>query len=222
MSSLLTWWTWYVTNQWLSISRTSYNDFMILRMLFEIISKCLINSTNEWTKKSRFNDVIDWTYVWIMFLKYRFMFEKTTMKYTIRRSLIHWMIDDEINIKFLFWSLNVCITSRDFSNALSMSKCLISFTNRELKMRTSSDTSFLFTDWKTFFSMKSLIFFCLNAANWERAMCTIESSLNATTNSEIEIRSKARSTIVLNTKLKYAIDAKYFRNRSRSRLNKFE
>jgi hypothetical protein len=51
-------------------------------------------------------------------------------------------------------------------------------------------------------------------------MCIIESSLNATANSEIEAR--AESTIVLNTKLKYEVDAKYFRNRSRSRLNEFD
>jgi hypothetical protein len=211
-----------VTNQWLSISRTSYNDFIILKMLFAIISRYLINLTNERTKKSRFNDVIDWTYVWKMFLRYRFIFEKTTMKHSIKDWLTRWMIDDWVNIKFLFWSLNVCITNRDFSNALSMLKCLISSTNRKLKMRTSNDTSFLFIDWKTFFSMRSLIFFCLNAANWEKAMCTIESNLNATTSSEIEMRSKTRSTIILNTKLKYAINAKYFRNRSRSRLNEFE
>jgi hypothetical protein len=191
-------------------------------MLFETISRCLINSTDERTKKSRFNDVIDWTYVWIMFLRCKFMFKKTTMRYTIKRWLTRWMIDDWVNIKFLFWSLNVCITNRDFSNALSMPRCLISFTNRELKMRTSNDTSFLFIDWKTFFSMRSLIFFCLNAANWKKAMCTIESNLNATTNSEIEVKSRTKSTIVLNTKLKYAIDAKYFRDRSRSRLNEFE
>jgi hypothetical protein len=220
MSSLLTWWAWYVTNQWLSISKTSYSDFIILKMLFETISRCLINSTDERTKKSRFSDVTDWTYVWIMFLRNRFMFEKTTMRHTIRRWLIRWMIHDWVNIKFLFWSLNVCITSRDFSNALSMSRCLISSTNRELKMRTSNDTSFLFIDWKTSFSMRSLISFCLDSANWERAMCMIESNLNATANSEIEAR--ARSTVVLNTKLKYAVDAKYFRDRSRSRLDEFE
>jgi hypothetical protein len=48
----------------------------------------------------------------------------------------------------------------------------------------------------------------------------IESSLNATANSEIE--AKAESTAVLNTKLKYAVDARYFRDRSRSRLNEFD
>jgi hypothetical protein len=189
-------------------------------MLFETISRCLINSTDERTKKSRFNDVIDWTYVWIMFLRYRFTFEKTTMRHTIKRWLTRWMIDDWVNIKFLFWSLNVCITNRDFSNALSMSKCLISSTNRELNMRTSNDTSSIFTDWKTSFSMRSLISFCLNAANWKSAICTIESSLNAAANSEIEAR--AKSTVVMNTKLKYAIDARCFRNRSRSRLDEFE
>jgi hypothetical protein len=217
MSSLLTWWAWYVTNQWLSISRTSYNDFIVLRMLFETISRCLINLTNERTKKSRFNDVIDWTYVWMMFFRYRFIFEKTTMRHTIKRWLTCWIVDDWINTKFLFWSLNVCITNRNFSNALSISRCLISFTNRKLNMRTSNDTSFLSIDWKTFFLMRSLIFFCLNSANWEKAMCMIESSLNATASSEIE--AKAKSTVVLNTKLKYAVDARYFRDRSRSRLN---
>jgi hypothetical protein len=191
-------------------------------MLFESMSKCLINSTDERTKKSRFNDVINWTYVWVMFLRYKFIFEKTKMRHTIKRWLTRWIIDDWVDIKFLFWSLNVCITSRDFTNTLSMSRCLISFTNRKLKMRTSNDTSFLFIDWKTFFSMRLLIFFCLDAANWEKAMCTIKSNLNATANNEIEVRSKAKSTIVLNTKFKYAVDAKYFRNRSRSRLNEFE
>jgi hypothetical protein len=142
------------------------------------------------------------------------------MRHTIRRWLTRCIVNDWINIKFLFWSLKVCTTSRDFSNVLSISRCLISFTNRKLNMRTSNDTSFIFIDWKTSFSMRSLISFCLNAANWESAICTIESNLNATTSNEIE--AKARSTIVLNTKLKYAIDAKCFRDRSRSRLNEFE
>jgi hypothetical protein len=48
----------------------------------------------------------------------------------------------------------------------------------------------------------------------------IELSLETTANSEIE--AKAKSTVVLNTKLKNAVDAKYFRNRSRSRLDEFE
>jgi hypothetical protein len=134
-------------------------------MLFVSISKCLINSFNERTKKSRFKDVADYTYVWVMFLIHKFIFEKTTMRYTIKRWLIRWMINNWINIIFLFWSLNVCITSRDFSNALSISRCLISFTNRKLNMRTFDDTSFLLTDWKASFSMRSLISFCLNAAN---------------------------------------------------------
>jgi hypothetical protein len=164
----------------------------------------------------------------MMFLRYKFIFEKTTIRHTIKRWLIRWIINDWINIKFLFWSLNVCITSRDFSNALSISRCLISFTNRKLNMQTSDDTSSLFTDWKTSFSMRSLISFCLNAANWKRAMCTIESNLKTTTKANIEIKTKtkakakSRSSIVLNTKLKYAVDARYFRRRSRSRLNEFE
>ncbi len=117
-----------MTNQWLSASKTSYSDFTILSMLSVSISRCLINSTDERTKKSRFSDVIDCTYVWVMFLRYRFIFEKTTMRHTIRRWLIRWIINDWVNIRFLFWSLNVCITNRDFSKALLISKCLILFT----------------------------------------------------------------------------------------------
>jgi hypothetical protein len=217
-----------MTNQWLSALKTSYSDFIILSMLFVSISRCLINSKDERTKKSRFSDVIDCTYVWIMFLRYKLIFEKTTMRHTINRSLTRWMINDWVNIKFLFWSLNVCITSRDFSKTLSVSKCLISFTNRKLNMRTSNDTSSLLIDRKTSFSMRSFISFCLNAANWERAMCTIESNLKTTARANIEVeaktKTKARSkpSVVLNTKLRYAVDAKYFRKRSRSRLNEFE
>jgi hypothetical protein len=144
----------------LFVSKTLYNDFIILSMLFESISRCVINSTNERTKKSRFNDVIDCTYVCVIFLRYRFIFEKTTMRHTIKRWLTRWIMNDWVNIRFLFWSLNICITNRDFSNALSISKCLIWFTNRKLNMQTSNNTSFLFIDWKTFFSMKSLISFC--------------------------------------------------------------
>ncbi len=139
--------------------------FIILKMLFELISRCLINSMNERTKKSRFNDVTDCTYVWMIFSWYKFMFEKMTMKHTIKHWLIRWIINDWVNTRFLFWSLNVCITNRDFSNVISISKCLISFTNRKLNMQTFVDTSLLLIDWKTFFSMNSLIFFCLNAMN---------------------------------------------------------
>jgi hypothetical protein len=51
-------------------------------------------------------------------------------------------------------------------------------------------------------------------------MCTPESSLDAAADSEIE--AKAESTVVLNTKLRYAVDAEYFRDRSRSRLDEFD
>jgi hypothetical protein len=168
----------------------------------------MINSTNERTKKSRFNDVIDCTYVWVICLRYKFIFENMTMRDTIKHWLTRWIINDWVNIKFLFWSLNFCITSRDFSNALSISTCLILFTNRKLNIQTFVDTSFLLTDWKTFFSMNSLISFCLNATNWKNAMCTIESSLETTTRRNNEIEVKTKSIIALNTKLKNAVDAK--------------
>jgi hypothetical protein len=179
-----------MTNQWLFASKTSYHDFIILSMLFESISRCLINSTNERTKKSRFNDVINCMYVWVIFLRYKFIFEKMTIRHTIKRWLIRWIVDVWVNIKFLFWSLNVCITSRDFSKALSISRCLISFTNWKLNMRISVNTSFLLTDWKTSFSMSSLISFCLNATNWESAMCTIQSSLKTTARTNNEVKAK--------------------------------
>jgi hypothetical protein len=182
-------------NQWLFALRTSYNDFIILSMLLKFISRCVINSINERTKKSRFNDVTNYTYVWVISLRYKFISEKMTMRHTIKRWLIRWIIKDWINTRFLFWSLNVCITSRDFSNALLISRCLILSTNRELNMRTSVDTSFLLIDWKTSFSMSSLISFCLNATNWESAMCMIESSLETTTRANSEIEAKTRSTL---------------------------
>jgi hypothetical protein len=147
-----------MTNQWLSTSKTSYKDFIILSMSFVSISRCLIHSTDDRTKKSRFTDVADCTYVWVMSLRYRFIFEKTTMRYTIRRWLIRWMIDDWVNTRFLFWSLNVCTTSRDFSNALSISRCLISSTNRKLNMRTSDDTSFLLTVGSPLYDMGTISF----------------------------------------------------------------
>jgi hypothetical protein len=59
-------------------------------------------------------------------------------------------------------------------------------------------------------------------------MCTIESSLKAIARKNIEVeaktkaKAKSRSSVVLNTKLKYAVDEGYFRKRSRSRLNEFE
>jgi hypothetical protein len=54
----------------------------------------------------------------------------------------------------------------------------------------------------------------------------IEFSDDSEANIEIEAKTKAkaksRSSVVLNTKLKYAVNARYFRRRSRSRLNEFE
>ncbi len=74
-----------------------------------------------------------------------------------------------------------------------MLECLISFTKRKLKIRTSVDTFLLLIDINISFSNKSTISFCRN-----------------------EINDDATDSIVLKTKL--AIDAKYFLNRSRSRL----
>ncbi len=164
--------------------------------------------------------MINCTFIWLIFLKYKFILKKMTMRHIIKCWLTYSIINDWVNIKFLFWSLNVCITSRDFSNALLISRCLISFKNRKLNMQTFVNTSFLLTDWKTSFSMSLLISFCLIATNWESTICTIKWSLKTTASNEIE--TKARSTVALNTKLKNAIDAKYFRSRSRSRLNEFE
>ncbi len=115
-----------------------------------------------------------------------------------------------------------CITIRDFLNALSISRRWISFMNRKLNMQTFVNTSFLLINWKTFFSMNSLMSFCPNATNWKNAMCTIESNLKTTAKANNEIEAKTKSIIALNTKLRNAIDARYFRDRSRSRLNEFE
>jgi hypothetical protein len=112
----------------------------------------------------------------------------------IRHWLIRWMIDDWIKTKILFWSLKAWIINLNFSNALFVFECLISFTKRKLKIRISEETSVLLIDKKTSFSSNSAIFCCLYAMNNESAV------------------------IELKIKLRYAIEAKYFLDRSRSRL----
>jgi hypothetical protein len=78
-----------------------------------------------------------------------------------------------------------------------VSECLILFTKRKLKIRTSERTSALLTDKKTFFSSRSAIFCCLDAMNDEDESAVIE----------------------LRIKLRYAIKAEYFLDRSRSRFD---
>jgi hypothetical protein len=103
------------------------------------------------------------------------------------------MIDDWVKTKILFWSLNVWIISLNFSNAFSMLECLISFTKRKLKIRTSKKISVLLTDKKISFSSKSTIFCCLDAVNWNTVELVIELSM-------------------------YAVETEYFLGRPRSRL----
>ncbi len=112
----------------------------------------------------------------------------------IKRWLIRWMIDDWVKIRILFWSLNVWIINLNFSNAFSVLECLISFTKRKLKIRTSADTFFLLIDINISFSSRSTISFCRDAMN------------DDTTDSAIVL------------KMKLAIDARNFLSRSRSRL----
>jgi hypothetical protein len=112
----------------------------------------------------------------------------------IKRWLILWMIDDWVRTRILFWFLKVWTINLNFSNALSMLECLILFTKRKLKIRTSERTSVLLIDKKISFSSNSAIFCCLDAMNDESAV------------------------IELKIKLRYAIEAKYFLDRSRSRL----
>ncbi len=122
------------------------------------------------------------------------MWLNMTVKQKIKRWLILWIIDDWINTNVLFWFLKACIIKRDFSKAFSMFKCFISFTNRELKMQISIDTSLLLTDSKISFSSSSTIFFARDAMN-EKLM------------------------MILIIKCIYAIDAKNFLDRSRSRFS---
>jgi hypothetical protein len=86
-------------------------------------------------------------------------------------------------------------TSLNFSNVLSVFEYLIWFTKRELKMWKSEKISALLVDKKTSFSSNSAIFHCLDAVNDESALM-----------------------IALRVKLRYAIEVKYFLDRSRSRL----
>jgi hypothetical protein len=113
----------------------------------------------------------------------------------IRRWLIFWMMSDWVRTRILFWSLKAWITNLNFSNALSVLECLISFTKRELKIRTLRKTSVLLTDKKISFSSNSTISCCLDAMNDESTL-----------------------VIELRVKLRYAIETEYFLDRSRSRL----
>ncbi len=79
-----------------------------------------------------------------------------------------------------------------FRTLFSISECLISFTKRKLKIRTSVDTSFLLIDINTSFSSSLIISFCLNKMNDE-------------------------STLMI-LKMKLAIDARNFLKQPRSRL----
>jgi hypothetical protein len=105
-------------------------------------------------------------------------------------------MSDWIKTKVLFWFLKACTTNLNFSNVLSVSECLISFTKRKLKIRTSEEISILFIDKKISFSSNSAIFCCLDAMNDESTLM-------------IELR----------VKLRYAIEARYFLDRSRSRFD---
>jgi hypothetical protein len=131
-----------------------------------------------------------------MSLKYKFIdCENVTARQIIKRWLILWIIDDWVKTRISFWFLTVWTINLNFSNALSVFECLISFTKRKLKIRTSESISALLIDKKISFSSKSTIFCCLDAMSDESAV--------------IELR----------IKLRYAIEAKYFLDRSRSRFD---
>ncbi len=104
------------------------------------------------------------------------------------------MMSDWVKTRILFWFVKAWIINLNFSNALSMLECLILFTKWKLKIRTSEKTSALLTDKNTSFSSNLAIFWCLDAINDESAL------------------------IKLKIKLRYAIEAEYFLDRSRSRL----
>ncbi len=134
-----------------------------------------------------------------MSLKYSFIVKwNIAARQMIRRWLTLWMVDDWVKTRILSWLLNAWTISLNFSNALSISECFISFTNRDLKIRTSADTSSLLTDSNTLFSSRSTISFCLNEIN------------DKSTNDESTL-------MILKMTSAIAIDARYFLDRSRSR-----
>ncbi len=106
--------------------------------------------------------------------------------------LILWIISDWVKTRILFWFLKAWIINLNFSNALSVLECSISFTKRKLKIRTLKRTSALLTDKKTFFSSNSAILCCLDAMN-DESMFMIQ----------------------LRIKLRYAIETRNFLSRSR-------
>jgi hypothetical protein len=110
----------------------------------------------------------------------------------ISRWLIRWMINDWVKTRILFRFLKAWIIDLNFSNVLSLPECLISFTKRKLKVRTSEEISALLTDKKIIFSSRSTIFCCLDA-----------------------MKKKSTLVVELRVKLRYAIEIEYFLDRSR-------
>ena len=94
-------------NQWLFVSKISYNDFIIFRMQSNDVFIILTNLSNDLTKKSRLKMKINCRYVCVIFKKYNLIesFSIMTTMHKIKRWFIRWMIDDWMKIWFF---LNRC------------------------------------------------------------------------------------------------------------------
>ncbi len=101
IDSLFLWCFWYVLNQCVSVSSTSYRSLTTRRI--EFFNK--LSSKNERMKNCLLKRIFDCTYVWVIFLKYRWQSEMHAVKARIIRWLILWIVDDWVSINVLSWSL---------------------------------------------------------------------------------------------------------------------
>jgi hypothetical protein len=101
IDSWFLWCFWYVLNQCVSVSSTSYKNLTTRRI--EFFDKS--SSKSERMKNCLLREIFDCTYVWVISLKYRWQSEIHAVKARIIRWLILWIVDDWMSISVLSWSL---------------------------------------------------------------------------------------------------------------------
>jgi hypothetical protein len=137
-----------------------------------------------------------------------------------RAKMIRWLIRcivrAWVRINDFFWSLYVWITSFNFFNVCDVSECLISSTNRELKIRMFSEILSIVISSNTRFFNKSFISFLRDFTNvrlnWSSWRKTIMSAtfwyLKNKRFARIDLMRDAKS----NSKIDLVINAKLFSN----------
>jgi hypothetical protein len=101
IDSFFLWCFWYVLNQCVSVSSTLYKSLTTRKI--EFFDKS--SSKSDYMKNFRLRKMFDWTYVWVVFLKYRWQSKMQAVRIKIIRWLILWIINDWVRINVLLWSL---------------------------------------------------------------------------------------------------------------------